>query len=170
MFRRIATAGIIVFSTMLALTQPAMGAAPERVESIVFDPDIEVVDPFLSEVCGFTVTSRIAGHLRVTEFWNQDGSFNRATGHPSFRSTLTSPTATITTADVGLDRFVENGDGTLSIFGTGIHLKLKGDLKAIGLWRLVIDLESGEPISQEYHGSFDVTAMETATALCEALS
>jgi hypothetical protein len=40
--------------------------------------------------------------------------------------------ATITTADVGLDRFVENEDGTLSIFGTGIHLKLKGDVKAIG--------------------------------------
>ncbi|MBT2532952.1 hypothetical protein J7E83_12640 [Arthrobacter sp. ISL-48] len=108
--------------------------------------------------------------MYVTEFRNQDGSLNRVTEHPSFRSTLTSPTATITTADVGLDRFVENEDGTLSVFGTGVHLKLNGDLKAVGLWRLVVDLESGEPISQEYHGRFDVTAEETATALCEALS
>jgi hypothetical protein len=89
------------------------------------------------------VTSRIAGHYRETVFFNPDGSVKRITAHPSFRSTLTSPTTTITTADVGLDRFVENEDGTISIFGTGIHLKLKGGEKAIGLWRLVFDLRQG---------------------------
>jgi hypothetical protein len=71
---------------------------------------------------------------------------------------------------VGLDRYVENEDGTLSIFGTGIHLKLKGGVKAIGLWRLVVDLETGELISEEYYGRFDVGAPGIVEAICEALS
>jgi hypothetical protein len=106
----------------------------------------------------------------MTEFYNRDGSLDRVTAHPSFRSTLTSPTGTITTADVGLDRFVENDDGTISIFGTGIHLKLKGGAKAIGLWRLVFDPATEELVSEEYHGRFDVDADGTAQAICEALS
>jgi hypothetical protein len=113
----------------------------------------------------------VAGHYRETEFYNQDGSLDRVTAHPSFRSTLTGPTGTtITTADVGLDRFVENEDGTLSIFGTGIHLKLKSGEKAIGLWRLTFDPVIGELISEEYPGRFDVDAEGTTQAICEALS
>ena len=136
----------------------------------MFDADVEIVDEFLTEECGFIVTARIAGHYRETVFYNKDGTVNRVTAHPSFRSTLTSPTATITTADVGLDRYVLNEDGTISIFGTGIHLKLKGGTKAIGLWRLVFDPATGELVSEEYHGRFDVTAEGTAQALCAALS
>ena len=105
-----------------------------------------------------------------TEFYNRDGSLDRVTAHPSFRSTLTGPTGTITTADVGLDRFVENEDGTISIFGTGIHLKIKGGEKAIGLWRLVFDPETNELVSEEYHGRFDVDAEGTVQAICAALS
>ena len=116
------------------------------------------------------MTARIAGHYRETVFFNPDGSVKRVTAHPSFRSTLTSPTATITTADVGLDRFVENEDGTISIFGTGIHLKIKGGEKAIGLWRLVFDPETEQLVSEEYHGRFDVGADGTTQALCDALS
>jgi hypothetical protein len=71
---------------------------------------------------------------------------------------------------VGLDRYVENEDGTLSIFGTGIHLKLKGGVKAIGLWRLVDDLETGELISEDYHGRFDVGAPGIVEAICDASS
>jgi hypothetical protein len=137
----------------------------------VFEADVTVVDDFLTAECGFRVTARVAGHYRETEFYNQDGSLDRVTAHPSFRSTLTGPTGTtITTADVSLDRFVENADGTLSIFGTGIHLKLKGGEKAIGLWRLTFDPAIGELISEEYHGRFDVDAEGTTQAICEALS
>jgi hypothetical protein len=82
----------------------------------------------------------------------------RSTAHPSFRSTLTSPTATITMADLGWTGSSRNKDGTISIFGTGIHLKLKGGEKAIGLWRLVFDPATGELVSEEYHGRFDVDA------------
>ena len=155
---------------VLVTAPPASAVPPERVVSEVFDADVAVVDEFLSAECGFTVTARMAGHFRLTEFYNRDGSLDRVTAHPSFRSTLTSPTATITTADVGLDRYVENEDGTISIFGTGIHLKIKGGQKAIGLWRLVFDPETEELVSEEYHGRFDVDANGTAQAICEALS
>ena len=106
----------------------------------------------------------------MTEFYNRDCSLDRVTAHTSFRSTLTSPTATITTADVGLDRNVENEDGTISIFGIGIHLRIKGGEKAIGLWRLVFDLETEKLVSEEYDGRFDVDAGGTTQAICEALS
>jgi hypothetical protein len=160
----------VAAGALLAWASPALAVPPVRVVSDVFDADVTVVDEFLSAECGFLVTARVAGHFRLTEFYNQDGSLNRVTAHPSFRSTLTSPTATITTADVGLDRFVENEDGTISVFGTGIHLKLEGGEKAIGLWRLVLDPATGELVSEEYHGRFDVDAAGTAQALCEALS
>ena len=167
---RIIAATTLAVAVGLATASPAMAVPPERVGSEVFDADVTVEDESLSEACGFRVTARIAGHYRETVFFNPDGSVKRVTAHPSFRSTLTSATATITTADVGLDRYVENPDGTISIFGTGIHLKLKGGQKAIGLWRLVVDPETGELVSEEYHGRFDVGAEGTIRALCEALS
>jgi hypothetical protein len=170
MMNRIVAAAALFVGAVLAFPLPAAAVPPARVVSEVFDADVEVVDEFLTAECGFTVIARMAGHFRTTEFYNRDGSLDRVTNHPSFRSTLTSPTGTIRTADVGLDRFVENEDGTISIFGTGIHLKLKGGEKAIGLWRLVVDPETGELISEEYHGRFDVDAAGTTQAICEALS
>ena len=157
-------------ATLLATAWPASAVPPQRVVSEVFDADVAVADEFLSAECGFPVTAGMAGHFRVTEFYNRDGSLDRVTAHPSFRSTLTSPTATITTADVGLDRYVENEDGTISIFGTGIHLKIKGDEKAIGVWRLVFDPATNELVSEEYHGRFDVDVNGVTQAICQGLS
>jgi hypothetical protein len=168
--KRTVLAAALSVGAVLAIPLPAAAVPPERVVSEVFDADVTVVDEFLTAECGFRVTARVAGHFRLTEFYNRDGSLNRVTAHPSFRSTLTGPTGTtITTADVGLDRFVENADGTVSVFGTGIHLKLKGGEKAIGLWRLTFDATE-ELISEEYHGRFDVDAAGTTQAICEALS
>ena len=170
MMNRIVVAAALSVGAVLASPLPASAVPPVRVVSEVFDADVEVVDEFLSAECRFRVTARLAGHYRETEFYNRDGSLDRVTAHPSFRSTLTGPTGTITTADVGLDRFVENEDGTISIFGTGIHLKIKGGEKAIGLWRLVFDPETNELVSEEYHGRFDVDAEGTVQAICDALS
>jgi hypothetical protein len=170
MMNRIVGAAALSVGALLAIPLPASAVPPVRVVSEVFAADVEVVDEFLTDECGFTVTARVAGHYRETEFYNRDGSLDRVTAHPSFRSTLTSPTGTITTADVGLDRFVENEDGTISIFGTGIHLKIKGGQKAIGLWRLTFDPAANELVSEEYHGRFDVDADAIAQAICEALS
>jgi hypothetical protein len=161
-----------IFGGLLAaalLISPAHAVKPVIVaeETIRFD-GTPVVDPELSEACGFPVTVSTKGHIRVTEFRDQNGNTRLVTSHPSLSDTLTSPYTSIQTSDRGLDKFTDNPDGTLSIFGTGIHLRVKGQVYAIGLWRLTID-QTGELIDQEYHGRFDVLAPEIGETICSLL-
>ena len=162
-----------VFGGLLAATlliSPAHAVKPIIVEeeTIRFDGTPEV-DPDLSEACGFPVTVSTKGHIRVTEFRDKSGNTRLVTSHPSLSETLTSPYASIQTSDRGLDKFTETPDGTLLIFGTGIHLRVKGEVYAIGLWRLTVDLQTGELIDQEYHGRFDVLAPQIVETICTLL-
>ena len=166
---RIVTGGIVGVLVGLSTTSVASANPPVRVVSEVYTPDVMVPDDFLTEECGFPVTATLKGHYFETEFYDKDGNLRFVTGHPSFRSTLTSPFAKVTTADVGLDKFTDNPDGTITWHGTGIHLKLKGDTIAIGLWELVFDPATGEILSQEYHGNFDVEFSGLVGAVCDAL-
>jgi hypothetical protein len=162
----------VVASVLLAVllgSAPAIAAKPAIVEEVRFDPTITEVDPFLSDVCGFTVTFSAKGHFRGTIYFNPDGSFRRFVGHPSFRQTLSSPFGSITSDDRGVDKVTENPDGTLSIFGTGIHLRVKGEAYAIGLWRLVIDPVTGELLDASYHGNFGLEQPEILPFICERL-
>jgi hypothetical protein len=109
------------------------------------------------------------GHFRLTVYYNRAGSVKRLVGHPSFRYTLASPYASLQTSDVGVDKIVENADGTVSIFGTGIHFKLNGEIRAVGLWRLVVDAATGELLSAEYHGNFGLRADEIDAYVCSRL-
>lgn len=148
---------------------PAVAAPPHRVVNEVYDPSDVQRDRFLTAACGFAITSSSKGHFRVTEYFDNDGEFLRAVAHPSFSTTLRSRYGTLTTADRGMDRFTVNPDGTATIFGTGIHLKVKGGAHAIGLWILTIDLETGELLDAEYHGRFDVVEPEIIDYICEQL-
>jgi hypothetical protein len=103
------------------------------------------------------------GRFRGTIYFNADGSFARFVGHPSFRKTLSSEWASITTDDRGVDKFTLNPDGMLSVFGTGIHQRVKGEEYAIGLWRLVIDLETGELLGASYHRNLGLEQPATST-------
>jgi hypothetical protein len=149
------------------LTSPAHATKPVVLEDVRFD-GATAVDPFLSDACGFEVSVSTTGHFRATRYFDKDGNVRLETGHPSLSDTLTSPYGSIETSDRGLDKFSVNPDGTLLIFGTGIHLKVKGQVYAIGLWRLTFD-EAGELINQEYHGRFDVQQPEIIDAICSLL-
>ena len=151
-----------------ALAAQAQADKPMVAENIRYDGVTEVV-PDLSAACGFEVTATTSGHFRGTVFFDDDGNFRLFTGHPSTSDTLTSPYGSIRTSDRGLDKFTLNPDGTLSIFGTGIHLRVKGEVYAIGLWRITVDLETDEVIAQEYHGTFDVTRSEIVDTICSLL-
>jgi hypothetical protein len=156
---------------MLALgIAPAAAIPPDRVVDETYDPSVTEIDPFLTEECGFPVTSSSKGHFRVTVFLDKNGNFRREVAHPSFTNTLRSPYATLSTSDRGMDRITENPDGTLTIFGTGIHLKVKGGAHAIGLWVLVVNPLAGELLSEEYHGRFDVVAPEIVDYICARLA
>jgi hypothetical protein len=149
-------------------TAPAHAVKPLVIEDIRFD-GVPVVDEFFSEECGFPVEISTRGHFRGTVFFDKDGEFRLFTGHPSFRDTFSSPYATIEASDRGLDKYSITSEGDLLVFGTGIHLRVKGAVYAIGLWRLTFDLETDELVAQEYHGRFDVQQPEIVDAICSLL-
>jgi hypothetical protein len=150
------------------LASPAHATKPLVVEEVRFD-GTTAVDPGLSDACGFEVTVSTTGHFRGTVYFDKDGNERLFTGHPSLSDTLTSPYASIETSDRGLDKISVSQDGTVLIFGTGIHLRVKGQVYAIGLWRLTFDPEAGELIDQQYHGRFDVMQPEIIEAICSLL-
>ena len=158
-----------VLFVVLLWTAPASGAKPEIVEQVRFDPNISEVDPELSAACGFPVTFSAKGHFRATVYFNADGSFRRFVGHPSFRQTLSSQWGSITTDDRGVDKTTVNPDGTISVFGTGIHFRIKGEVRAIGLWRLVFDPATGELLEASYHGNFGLQFPDITAYICERL-
>ena len=166
----LAITALAAFAMLLLSANHAAAAKPLLVERVVFDPAITEVDPFLSEACGTEVTATIAGHFVLKEFYDRDGNLVREAAYPSLRETYASEFATMTTMDVGLDKTVYNEDGTISIFGTGIHLKVNGGASAIGLWRLMFDPETGTLVSQEYHGNFDLVAPELLDYICGQLN
>jgi hypothetical protein len=149
---------------------PAAADRPMIVEHVRFDPSITEIDAFLSEECGFPVTFSAKGHFRATIYFNADGTVRRFVGHPSFRQTLSSEWGSITTDDRGVDKVTENPDGTISVFGTGIHLRVKGEAYAIGLWRLVVDPVAGEILDASYHGNFGLEAPEIVPYICSRLA
>jgi hypothetical protein len=148
---------------------PAHAIPPDRYSKEVFSPEITVLDGDLTAECGFNVYATTKGQLRLTAFFDKDGALRGIQGHPSMATTYSSEWASIETADRGVDKLSLSDDGNLLIFGTGIHLKVKGQAYAIGLWRLTVDLATGDLISQEYSGNFDVDAEGIATYLCAAL-
>jgi hypothetical protein len=155
---------------VLAATGPAAADKPEIVDDVRFNVDVSEPDSSLSDACGFPVTFSAKGHFRGTVYFNADGSFRRFVGHPSFRQTLSSQWGAITTDDRGVDKITENPDGTLSIFGTGIHLRVKGKAYAIGLWRLVIDPATDALLEASYHGNFGLEQPEIEPYICAQLA
>ncbi len=163
----IPAAAALATAAMVALAVPSAAAAAPPVHDVeVFDPDTVQPDPQLSAECGFPVTARVAGHIRYAEF---SGPKARITAHPSLRTTFTGPGGSVSTLDAGLDRGTFLEGGRLAVFGTGVHLKLPDGTKDAGLWRLVVDLGTGQLVSAEYHGRFDVPADGTGAAICAAI-
>lgn len=147
---------------------PAQSAPPEVIEDVRFDGTPEL-DEGLSDHCGFPVTVATTGRFRGTVFFDDQGEVRLFTGHPSMAETFTSPYGSFESSDRGVDKFSITSDGDLLIFGTGIHLKVDGEVYAIGLWRLTIDLETDELVDQEYHGNFDALEPEIRDTICALL-
>jgi hypothetical protein len=166
---RLSAAALLGGAALAAVpTAPAMADAPLVVEDVRFDGTPEL-DEGLTDHCGFPVTVETTGHFRGTVYFDSQGEFRRFTGHPSMAETFTSPFGSFESSDRGVDKISITQDGDLLIFGTGIHLKVDGQVYAIGLWRLTVDLDTDELIAQEYHGNFDVTEPEIGDRICALL-
>jgi len=147
---------------------PAMADPPLVVEDVRFDGTPELHEE-LSDRCGFPVTVERTGHFRGTVYFDGQGEFRRFAGHPSMVETFTSPYGSFESSDRGVDKISITQDGDLLIFGTGIHLKVDGQVYAIGLWRLTVDLDTGELVAQEYRGNFDIAEPEIGDRICALL-
>jgi hypothetical protein len=110
--------------------------------------------------------------FKVATFLNEDGSERRVMENPSFVTTYTNPLTgnSVTSPDRGLDKITFNEDGTITIHGTGIHFRHKGQFYAIGLWVLTIDGATGELLSAGYHGNFDGGVEDIVPYLCSQLA
>ena len=154
---------------VLALAGPAAADKP-LIEHIRFDNETERIPA--GELCEFDVVATMNGRLRVATFVNQDGSLRRDVENPSFVTTYTNPLTgrSVTSPDRGLDKITFNEDGTITIHGTGIHFRHKGQFYAIGLWVLTLDGATRELLSAEYHGNFDGGVEDIAPYLCSQLA
>ena len=166
---RLSAAALLGGAALAAGTaSPAQSEPPEVVEAVRFDGTPEL-DEGLSDYCGFPVTVATTGHFRGTVFFDDQGEFRLFTGHPSMAETFTSPYGSFESSDRGVDKISITPDGDLLVFGTGIHLKVDGEVYSIGLWRLTVDLETDELVGQEYHGNFDALEPEIRDTICVLL-
>jgi hypothetical protein len=163
---------LVVASCLGGVMAPAGATSPERVEDIRWDGTVTERDEFLSAECGFDVFATSRGHFRGTVYFNREGEIKRFVGHPSLTNVLSSASATIETADRGVDKITAaNADGSLlTVHGTGIHFRVKGEAYAIGLWRITFDAATGENISAEYHGNFGLEEPDIVPFICGRLA
>jgi len=154
---------------VLGLAGPATAVPPE-IHHFKWVNETETIPA--GELCEFPVVVSSTGTFREAVYFNQDGSERRLVSNPSLVTTFSNPLSgtSFSSPDRGMDRVTFNPDGTVTVFGTGIHLRVKGEIQQIGLWILTLDEATGELLSAEYHGNFDGGIEEGAAYICAKLA
>jgi hypothetical protein len=154
---------------VLGLAGPA-AAVPPEIHHFKWVNETETIPA--GDLCEFPVIISSTGNFREAVYFNQDGSVRREVSNPSLVTTFSNPLAgtSFSSPDRGMDRVTFNPDGTVTVFGTGIHLRVKGEIQQIGLWILTFDEATGELLSAEYHGNFDGGIEEGAAYICAKLA
>lgn len=154
---------------VLGLAGPATAVPPE-IHHFKWVDETETIPA--GELCAFPVVVSSAGTFREAVYFNQDGSERRLVSNPSLVTTYSNPLSgtSFSSPDRGMDRVTFNPDGTVTVFGTGIHLRVKGEIQQIGLWVLTFDEATDELLSAEYHGNFDGGIEEGAAYICAKLA
>jgi hypothetical protein len=160
--------GIVAVAFAVA-SHSAAGRPQPMIQQFRFENEIEVIPA--GALCDFPVTVASSGHFRVAVHFNKDGSVRRIMQNPSLVTTFSANGKSFTSPDRGLDKMTLDEDaGTVTVHGTGIHLRVKGEFVAIGLWVLTFDMVTGELLSAEYHGNFDGGIEEGAAFICSKLA
>jgi hypothetical protein len=154
---------------VLGLAGPA-AAVPPEIHHFKWVNETETIPA--GELCEFPVVVSSTGNFREAIYFNQDGSVRREVSNPSLVTTYSNPLSgtSFSSPDRGMDRVTFNPDGTVTVFGTGIHLRVKGEIQQIGLWILTFDEATEELLSAEYHGNFDGGVEEGAAYICAKLA
>jgi hypothetical protein len=128
---------IPVLATLAALglgCGVALAEPPTVNERMAVDDTIVVP---AGELCAFPVTVHQVGTARIKV------QGDRLFSNPNITDTVSGPGGSVTSKDVGLDRFSDNGDGTFTIHSTGIHFQADG-VRQIGLQVITILASTGE--------------------------
>jgi hypothetical protein len=145
--------GILVVAAVVA---PGASAGKPTIERI--DIDETTPDPFLTEACGVSVTTRARGHLIVRTF-SGDGAGPAEITTLNIALTAMAGDNTYTFRDVGADHIQVRPDGTAILMIIGqVPFEFTGVLK--------IDLASGEAILEPHH-SLEGRLEEACAALTE---
>ena len=154
---------------VLGLAGPA-AAVPPEIHHFKWVNETETIPA--GELCEFPVVVSSTGNFREAVYFNQDGSVRREVSNPSLVTTYSNPLSgtSFSSPDRGMDRVTSNPDGTVTVFGTGIHLRVKCEIQQIGLWILTFDEATEELLSAEYHGNFDGGVEEGAAYICAKLA
>ena len=156
-------------AVLFGVAGPA-AAIPPEIHHFKWVNETEIIPA--GELCEFPVVVSSTGKFREAIYFNKDGSESRVMSNPSLVTTYSNPLTgrSLTSPDRGLDKVTFNPDGTITVHGTGIHLRVKGEFYAIGLWILTIDEATRELLSAEYHGNFDGGVEEGGAYICSKLA
>jgi hypothetical protein len=168
LMKKLVTAALLGM-LVLGLAGPATAVPPE-IHHFKWVNETETIPA--GELCEFPVVVSSTGTFREAVYFNQDGSERRLVSNPSLVTTYSNPLSgtSFSSPDRGMDRVTFNPDGTVTVFGTGIHLRVKGEIQQIGLWILTFDEATGELLSAEYHGNFDGGVEEGGAYICAKLA
>jgi hypothetical protein len=166
--KRLLTAALLGM-LVLGLAGPA-AAVPPEIHHFKWVNETETIPA--GALCEFPVVVSSTGNFRVAVYFNQDGTVRREVSNPSLVTTYSNPLSgtSFSSPDRGMDRVTFNPDGTVTVFGTGIHLRVKGEIQQIGLWILTFDEATNELLSAEYHGNFDGGVEEGGAYICSKLA
>jgi hypothetical protein len=164
---RIAAAACLLTVT---LATPTAAAKPEM-EKVPID-DVHVLDPFLTDVCGFDVFVDAHGHITFRLFLD-DGVPQRELDNFAIRLTYSSAWGSVGTVDVGADRvtFLDDGSVLRVVIGNVQSLVAKGEGRVfsdVGQMTFLITFdEEGNPITELVgsHGQHDGDIVPVICAL-----
>jgi hypothetical protein len=160
---------MLLGAAVFGLAGPATAIPPE-IHHFKWVNETETIPA--GALCEFPVVVSSTGNFREAVYFNQDGSVRREVSNPSLVDIISNPLsgASFSSTDRGMDRVTSNPDGTVTVFGTGIHLRVKGEIVQIGLWILTFDEATEELLSAEYHGNFDAGVEEVGAYICAKLA
>jgi hypothetical protein len=165
--------GVLVFVAVLTGYILGASGSTSAVQPVIRHYQLNEAQLFPSgTLCDFPVVVGTTGKVREAAYFNKDGSLRWEVSNPSLVNTLSNSASgkSLTSPDRGMDRVTYHPDGTFTIFGTGIHFRIKGVLYLIGRWLLTFDGATGELLSADYSGNFDVGADEALAVVCAQLA
>lgn len=164
----------IALTACLAVASPVAAGKPimERIPI----SDVGILDPFLTEACGFDVFVDATGHVTFRLFTDAEDNPLREVNNFGIRLRYHSEGGSVRTVDVGVDRVTHNADGSITqvIIGNVQSIQVPGQGRVssdVGQTTLLITFPDPEgPPEVELIKQAGQHDADSIAILCEALA